>query len=491
MHPIAAVIENPVKVSVGVILVLLFGVLAMWTMPVQLAPNVEQPVVSVSTTWPGASPMEIEKEIVQLQEERLKSVEGVVKMSSECRESEGFITLEFSVGTNMREAVLKVNSQLQRVRQYPLDAERPVIRTSDNTEDAIAWFVLSVIPPDDESLNQFASQHPELSQEIQHILKSRSPALKNLRVREFVDRYPSAAHLLPPHRDLLQYRKFAEDVIKSEFERVDGIAKSDVYGGQAPQMEVVVDPEKLAARGLTMADVRDALNSDNQDISGGKFYEGKRGWIVRTMGEYRSEEQIGTQILRGQEGTMVYLRDVAQIRLGYERPTGFVRRFGMANLSINCKREPGANVMEIMQGLKDKAQRLNEGRLRREGLVLHQVYDETEYITSAISLVNQNIMLGGALTVIVMMLFLHLGKRTLAIIPLLVVTSVLAVWLSPWFFVGTLAAILVSGLWYARGAVVVAIAIPTSIIGTFLVLTLLGRSLNVISLAGLALRSVC
>lgn len=487
MHPIAAVIENPVKVSVGVILVLLFGIIAMWIMPIQLSPDVELPVVSVTTQWPGASPLEIEKEIVQAQEEQLQNVAGLVKISSECRESQGTITLEFGVGTNLQEAVLKVNSQLQQVRNYPLDAERPVIRTSDNTRSQIAWFVLMALPPDDQLFRDYATANPTAAADVEQIFQSRSDGLKNFRIREFVAKYPDAEALLPPDLDVPSYRKFAEDYIKSEFERVSGVAGVDVFGGRPPQMQVIVNAENLAARGLTMADVRDALNSDNSDISGGKFYEGKRGWTVRTLGEYRSEEQIGSQIIRGGgTGPSVYLRDVAEIRLDYGRPTGFVRRFGISNLSIGAQRQTGANVMDVMQQLQAAAERLNETRLKREGLVLSQVYDETEYITSSIGLVNQNIMLGSALTIIIMILFLHVTTRALLVVPLLAISSALAVWLSPWFFVLTLAIILVAGVWFARGALVVAIAIPTSIVGTFLILNFLGRSLNVISLAGLA-----
>lgn len=486
MHPIAAVIENPVKVSVAVILVVLFGLIAMWIMPIQLSPDVELPVVSVTTMWPGASPMEIEKEIVQAQEEQLKSVEGVVKISSDCRESQGNISLEFAVGTNLQEAVLKVNSQLQQVRRYPLDAERPVIRTSDNTRGQIAWFVLMAVPPDDQLFRDYAAKNPAAASDVERLFQSRSQGLKNFRIREFVDKYPDAQELLPPDLDVPSYRKFAEDYIKSEFERVTGVSGVEVFGGRPPQMQIIVDPERLSARGLTMADVRDALNSDNTDISGGKFYEGKRGWTVRTLGEYRSEEQIGSQIIRSPSGPNVYLRDIAEIRLDYGRPTGFVRRFGIPNLSIGCQRQTGANVMDVMKQLQAAAERLNQGRLKREGLVLTQVYDETEYITSAIGLVNQNIMLGSALTIIVMMLFLHCSARSLVVVVTLTVTSALASWVSPWFFAATLLVILVAGLWFARGALVVGIAIPVSIVGTFLILNFLGRSLNVISLAGLA-----
>src|SRR5690606_19838010 len=113
MHPIEAMVRSPVKVSVGVLITALFGVVAVLQMPMQLTPEVEVPVISVETRWPGASPMEIEQEIVREQEEQLKSVEGVEKMTSECMDSVATITLEFEIGTDMQEALLKVSNRLQ------------------------------------------------------------------------------------------------------------------------------------------------------------------------------------------------------------------------------------------------------------------------------------------------------------------------------------------------------------------------------------------
>ena len=145
-----------------------------------------------------------------------------------------------------------------------------------------------------------------------------------------------------------------------------------------------------------------------------------------------------------------------------------------------------ANVIEVMNGLREQVKKLNEGVLSRNDLVLSQVYDETVYINSAVGLVQQNIILGGALTVIILMLFLHLGARSLITIPFLVASAIAAIVVSPWFFLVTLVLVILAGAWFARGTLVVGMAIPVSIIGTFLVLNLLGRSLNVISLAGLA-----
>src|SRR5437764_15322348 len=119
MNLIHSFVHNPVKATVGVILVMLFGVLAMFRMPMQLTPEVEIPTLTIETVWPGASPQEVEQEIVQEQEEQLKSVEGVRKMSSESMDSMGRVTLEFPVGTNMQEAMLTANTKLAQRPDYP------------------------------------------------------------------------------------------------------------------------------------------------------------------------------------------------------------------------------------------------------------------------------------------------------------------------------------------------------------------------------------
>ena len=138
MNLIESCVRNPVKVSVGVLLALLFGLIALDRMPMQLTPEVQRPTLSIQTNWPGASPQEVEREIVQEQEEQLKSVEGLVKLSSESTDSQGTITLEFAVGTDMSEALLKVNARLQQVPEYPEEADEPVISTSNSSDNPIA-----------------------------------------------------------------------------------------------------------------------------------------------------------------------------------------------------------------------------------------------------------------------------------------------------------------------------------------------------------------
>ena len=486
MHLIASFVSNPVKVTVGVLLISLFGVVALERMPMQLTPEVQTPTITVETRWTGASPQEVEREITLEQEEQLKSVEGLKKMSSESSDSRSRIILEFLVGTDMDEALLKVNSRLQQVREYPEEADQPVISTANSDNRPIAWFILSARRPSDEQLVEFQGRHPKLAEAIQEIRETHSVGLGLLRLRVLAREHPEIHEVLPPDLDVTKLRRFAENEIESQFERVPGVSQSSVFGGLEHELQVVVDPEKLASRQITIADVLRVLRSQNKDTSAGDFSEGKRRWVVRTLGQFRSPEEVENQLLVVQNGVPIYVRDVAEVQLGFKKSTGVVRRFGESSISVNCIRESGANVLEVMEGLRQANREVNRRLLEPRGLQLTQVYDETDYIYSSIALVRQNIFLGGALTMIVLMVFLHLDIRTLLAVPLVVAAALASTYVSSWFAVPGLLLLVGIGFWMARGALLVGAAIPASIIGTFLILGLLGRSLNVISLAGLA-----
>ena len=444
---IIAFVANPVKVIVGVLLVVLFGLIGLQQMPKQLTPEVEIPTITVTTRWPGASPQEVERQIVMEQEEQLKSVEGVTKLSSECMDSLATITLEFAIGTNMQEALLKVNTKLQQVSEYPQDAKEPIISTTNSGNRPIAWFILKPLVSTPEQIAAFIEQHPETREVLEQAMRARNAGLRLKRLKDAAVQYPVVQELLPaPDLDVPTFRKFAEDYIESRFERVPGIADAEVLGGQEEEMQVVVDPQKLAARELTIQDVRAALRGQNQDTSGGDIWEAKRRYVVRTLGQFRTPKQVEEAILTRRDGQPVYVRDVAEVQLGYKKPDGMVMQFGQPCIAINTKRAVGANVLEVMEGLRQANRELNEGLLKPRGLYLEQVYDETEYINSSINLVENNIVIGGLLTVATLLLFLRSGRSTF----------------------------------------VIALAIPVSIIGTFLVMSLMERTLNVVSLAGLA-----
>lgn len=389
-------IKYPVTVTVGVLLVTLFGIVGLLQIPIQLTPTIDRPKITVDTRWFGASPKEVEREIVQEQEEQLKSVEGLKKLTSESLEGQGRVILEFPVGTDIDAALLKVSNKLEQVREYPRDVEKPVISNVDPRQGAIGWFMLKPLKGNETD--------------------------------------PSTLY------------DFADNYIKPRLERVPGVATSNIFGGRKKQMEVVVDPYRLAQRGITIQQMLLALELENKNISGGDFDEGKRELLVRTLGEYQTTKDIENVIITSRNGVPVYVRDVASVRLGYRDADNVVRQQGEPAIAINAQRATGANVLKTMTGLKKAVAELNNGLLRERGLQMYQVYDETEYITSAISLVKDNLWVGGLLVVAILLLFLRSISSTL----------------------------------------VIAVSIPICAIGTFLIMFLLGRTLNVISLAGMS-----
>lgn len=389
-------IRKPVSVIVAVIFILLFGGIALFKIPVQLTPDVENPRITVDTTWTGASPVEVESEIVNEQEDELKSVEGLVELSSESSEDRGSVILEFEVGTDVDSKLVKVSNKLDQVKDYPDDADNPIISSVDVRSSAMAWFILKPAGGNSENINH--------------------------------------------------YHDFADEFIKPRLERVPGVGSSNIFGGQEREVQVVFNPNELAVRGLTIRDLANAVNRENENYSAGAFDEGKRRYLVRTVGEYISTKDIENVVVTNIKGSPVYVKDLAEVKLGYKDEDYAVRQNGDPAIAINAVKESGANAIEVMEGLHDAVGELNEGILRENGLNLYNVYEETGYIRSAISLVKQNLIIGGLLAITVLLLFLRSGSSTL----------------------------------------IIATAIPISIIGTFVIMAFLGRTINVISLAGMA-----
>ena len=446
MNLIKTFVHSPVKVTVGVILLVMFGILALFSMPMQLTPEVQVPTLTIETTWPGASPQEVEREIIQEQEEHLKSVEGVHKISSESMDSLGRVTLEFPVGTDMGEALLKVNTKLAQVPSYPEDANEPVINTSNAADRPIAWFILGQRMPPKEEGDAFVKEHPELKPQFDLAYSAKSDGLKMHRLQKLAETDERVRKWLPPERDISTYRKFAEDFIEAGLERVEGVSNANVMGGREEELQLIVDPEKLAARNLTINQIRLALRAQNEDTSAGDYWEGKRRYVVRTLGQFRSPEQVENAIVARREGGPVYVHDIARVVEGHKKPDGFVKRFGNTCIAINAQRAVGANVLDVMKGLQKSVQELNEGVLKQHQLQLVQVYDETDYIYSAVSLVSDNLLWGSLFTFATLLVFLRSARSTLIIFAHILISTV----------------------------------------GAFLVMALLGRSLNVPALGGLA-----
>ncbi|MCA9079172.1 MAG: efflux RND transporter permease subunit [Planctomycetaceae bacterium] len=473
MDPIQFACENPVKVTVGVLLSVLFGTLALFSTPVQLTPDVSEPEITVTTFWPGASAQEVEREIVDEQEEQLKSVEGLLEFKSESRDSQGTITLKFPVGFDLGEARAKVSDKLNQVAEYPEDAREPTITEGSQGNEFIAWTILKPVPPTRQELETFVAAHPDMKAPLQRFLSGTTePDLGVLRKLE--TKYPALSDLLAGRSDPTVMRKFAEDFIEARFERVPGVSNSNVLGGREEEFRVEVDPARLAAHQLTIGDLRRALRTQNKNTSAGDIWDGKHRNVVRTIGQYTMPEQVAATIIALRDNAPVRVSDVATVGINYKKPDGTVRQKGVDGLAINCQQSPGTNVLEIMgppreqldldgdgsfteielaearkiygDCLRIAIEELNLGVLKQRGLMLEQVYDQTEYIYSATDLVTSNIYVGGTLAVLVLLIFLR----------------------SP------------------RSVLIVGLSIPISIIASFLFIRGFGRSINVISLAGMA-----
>jgi HAE1 family hydrophobic/amphiphilic exporter-1 len=464
---------NPVKVSVGVMLAVLFGFIALFDTPVQLTPDTTEPEISVDTIWPGASALEVERQIVDEQEDQLKSVEGLSEFESTSKDSAASIILKFPVGTDLADARLKVSDKLNQVPEYPVDAREPTISEGAMNVEYIAWIMLQPLPPSCAELNSFVELHPNLREPLAKYLDGTMPpdmpALVKLgrihpEIRELLDALPNPSLM----------RKFAEDMIEARIERIPGIANSSVLGGREEEFRVTVNPLKLAAHQVTIADLRQALQAENRNTSAGDIQEGKTRNVIRTVGQYDTAEKVAETIVAIRDNAPVRVRDVAEVGIDFKKPDGVVRQKGVTTLAINCQQSPGTNVLEIMgppreeldldgdgritefelsecrklngDSVRIAIEELNLGLLNPRGLVLEQVYDQTEYIYAATDLVEGNIYVGGALAIAVLLLFLR----------------------SP------------------RSVLIIGLSIPVSVIASFLFIRGFGRSINVISLAGMA-----
>ncbi|MBC8207811.1 MAG: efflux RND transporter permease subunit [Desulfobulbaceae bacterium] len=389
-------IKKPVSVLVGVILVVLFGLIGLSKLPIQLTPDVETPQITVRTNWGGATPYEVEQEVVERQEEVLKGLQGLTKMESSSYNNYGEITLSFSLETNVDDGLLRVSNKLNEISNYPENVDEPVIESSGANSSPVIWMVLE--PADDNPI---------------HINK---------------------------------YRTYFEDSVRQHLERVRGVGSLFVFGGTVNELHVTLDMEALARYGLSIPQVIGAINHANETISAGVMGVGRKNYRIRTVSRFQSPADPLDVVITDDGQRRVYLRDVAAVSDGNAKESVSVLHNGNQVIVVGVRKEQGANVLAMTDELEAVIERVNGDLLAERGLHIRWVYDQRPYINTAISLVKKNVLIGGLLAVGVLLLFLRSLRLTLT----------------------------------------TALAIPISAISTFVILWLSGRSLNVVSLAGIS-----
>ncbi len=389
-------LKKPVSVAVAVILVVTFGLIGLNKLPVQLTPDVETPQITVQTDWSGATPYEIEKDIIERQEEALKGLQGLTKMESSSYNNFGEITLSFELGTNLDDALLRVSNKMNEVSGYPDNAERPVIEAAGANSSPVIWSMLKTKVDNPNHINT--------------------------------------------------YRTYFEDNVRQHLERVEGVGSLLIFGGTESELHVTLDMEEMARNNISINQISTAIRNANATTSAGVLGIGRKNYRIRTLGQFQNPEDALDVVVFDDGLKRVYLRDIAAVTPGFDKEAGGVFHNGIQVIVIGIRKEPGTNVLSMTERVEETVERLNAGMLADQQLFIDMVYDQRPYINRAIGLVKQNIIIGGTLAVIVLLTYLRSIRSTLA----------------------------------------TAVAIPISAIGSFIFLWLSGRSLNVVSLAGIS-----
>lgn len=392
------ILKNGILVTVLVAMVLLLGIVSTTRVPVQMIPDLDTRIISINTRWPGATPQDIEKEILIEQEEYLRGIPNIKRLTALASTGRAEVELEFPFGVDANEALLEVNNALSQVPSYPENVDEPVLSSDSFSYNPFLSFRIVPLPgnPQDHKMNM-----------------------------------------------LLDY---VDDNIRPALERIEGVSQVRLGGGAERQIRIHVDAAKLAERNLSLTDVREAIRARNIDISAGDLDSGKRRYLIRTVGRFRSLDELDDLILVRRGDSVTRLGDVAEIALEHAELRNLSYSDGDANIRVSLIRQTGSNVISIKEAALPVVKRLNEDLLHPAGLKMEVSNDDVLYVENSVRNVVQNILIGALLTTFVMFLFLRSASTTF---------------------------IAMSGM-------------PLCIVAGFIGLLLLDRTINVISLAGIA-----
>lgn len=396
-------INKPVSVIVGIIMIVLFGLIGLNRLPVQLTPDVETPAINVGTRWGGATPYEIEKEIIEKQEEKLKGIQGLTKMESSSYNSYGEITLSFVLGTDLDQALLRVSNKLNEVTGYPENADRPAIEAAGARSSPVVWMMLKTKPESKEHINHF--------------------------------------------------KTFFEDNIRQHLERIPGVGSLFVFGGTENELHVTLDMEKMARYKVPINEMIGAVGNANRNISAGVMGIGRKNYRIRTVSQFQQPEDALDVVVFDDGIKRVYLGDVANAGQGHAKEDVAVLHNGTQVVVIGVRKEKGANVLEMSDRLEQEVQRLNDTILAENNLYIDWVYDQRPYISKAIDLVKQNIFIGGLLAIFVLLLFLRSATSTITT-ALAIPISAIGAFIFLWLLDRNLNVVSLAGISFAVGMLV-------------------------------------
>lgn len=393
--------RRPVAISMLTFAVLLFGFVSQSRLELTLLPDLSYPTVTIRTELPGAAPEEVETLLSKPIEEAVGIIRNVRQVRSASLAERSDVTLELNWGTKMDFAVLDVREKLDAL-ELPEEAERPIVLRFDPSQDPIMRYGLALKAGD--GTRRSADE----------------AALKRL-------------------------RRIAEDLVQKPLEGVDGVAAVKISGGLEDEVQVLVDPGRLSQFNLRLEQVAERLRAENANISGGRVEQGASSYLVRTLNQFKSLEEMRDTILITRSDRSIYLRDVAEVRSGFKEREAIIRIGGDEAVEISLYKEGDGNTVAIAERIRARVEQL--GKQLPGDVEMKPLYDQSMFIRQAIDEVKYAALEGGLLAVLVLYLFLRNAWTT----------------------------------------VIVAVAIPVSVIATFNLMYGAGLSLNIMSLGGIAL----
>ncbi|RUO63520.1 efflux RND transporter permease subunit [Pseudidiomarina insulisalsae] len=359
-------VKRPVFATVVNILLIVFGIVCFTMLPLREYPDIDPPVVSIDTSYPGASAEIVETQITQLIEDRISGIEGIKNISSSSRNGRSRITIEFTLNRDVDAAANDVRDRVSRVvDNLPEQVDPPEVSKANSDESTVVWYNL------------------------------RSENLSILELTDYADRY-----------------------IVERLSVVDGVARVNLGGERRYAMRVWLDREAMAARGITVTDVESRLRAENVELPAGEVESVDREFSVRVARTYLTPEQFNQlSITRGDSGQLVRLGEIARIEMGSEDDKTEFRGNGINMIGIGVIKQSKANTLEVVENVRREIEAIE--RTLPESMIIVPSYDSSIFIKGSIDEVYNT--LGIAMALVVIVIYLFLGNVRATLIPALTV----------------------------------------------------------------------
>ncbi|MDF2776232.1 MAG: hypothetical protein K0S86_5733, partial [Geminicoccaceae bacterium] len=351
-------VRRPVATIAATLAIVLLGSVSLGRLPVSLLPDVTLPVLTIRTLYEGAAAEEVSRFVAEPIEEAIAATPGLVELRSASRNGEAITTARFAWGTDMQSTVLNVRERLDNARgRLPERAERPTLLTSDPGERPIA--VLALTGPG----------------------------------------------------DLRSLARAGEDVHARRLEQLSGVASVAVVGAPEDEIRIEVDPEKMRALGLTTDDVATAVRAANANGAGGTIRRGQFRFSVRALTEFRSVDEIGLTPV-GPPRSGIKLRDIATVTLTSADPKTVTRLDAGPAVGLVVYKDAGANTVAVTREIYATVEALEK---EFESIKMHVVAAQADFVVDALSNLGQEIVIGGILSILMILLFLRDWRSSMAI----------------------------------------------------------------------------